>query len=240
MGRGAPFVRGELTADFFDKDAQKLAMSLLGKVLRRRYKIDNNGGEEAIWLCAHIVETEAYYRQEKASHSSLGFSQKRKAMFMKPGTIYMYYAHGNDSLNISARGEGNAVLIKSAHPYVDDNTHPSMLSTMRGLNPGAKGQRKANDLCRGQTLLCRSLNLKVPDWNQHTFRPDEFYIEDTGYRPEAIVQCRRLGIPVGRDEELQYRFVDWGHASAATSNPLTKRGWLEGDDYTLRSNPGKL
>ena len=87
-----------LSADFFSRDACQVAQSLIGKVIRRKYK--------NYWLAVRIIETEAYYLTDKASHSSLGYTQKRKAMFMPPGTIYMYYARGHDSLNISCGNEG--------------------------------------------------------------------------------------------------------------------------------------
>lgn len=90
---------------FFDRDAQVLARDLLGKVIRHRV------GD--LWLSARIIETEAYYCAEKGSHASLGYTEKRKALFLDGGHIYMYYARGGDSLNFSAQGPGNAVLIKS-------------------------------------------------------------------------------------------------------------------------------
>ena len=69
---------------------------------------------------------------DRGSHASLGFTKKREALFMKPGTIYMYYARGGDSLNFSCQGEGNAVLIKSGFPASDN---PILLHKMRQLNP---------------------------------------------------------------------------------------------------------
>ena len=97
---------------FFDRDAQLVACQLLGKVIRHRV----NG----LWLSARIIETEAYYLTDKGSHASLGYTDKRKALFLDGGHIYMYYARGGDSLNFSAHGPGNAVLIKSAHPWLDE------------------------------------------------------------------------------------------------------------------------
>ena len=101
-----------LGTDFFSQDACIVAKALIGKIIRRKYK--------NVWLAARIIETEAYYLEDKASHSSLGYTEKRKAMFMPPGTIYMYYARGHDSLNISCGDKGDAVLIKSAFPYIDE------------------------------------------------------------------------------------------------------------------------
>lgn len=100
-----------LNVKFYSHDACEVAKALIGKVIRRKYKDK--------WLSARIIETEAYYFTDKASHSSLGYTEKRKAMFMPPGTIYMYYARGHDSLNISCANEGDAVLIKAAFPFID-------------------------------------------------------------------------------------------------------------------------
>lgn len=201
---------------FFDQDACELAKQLLGKVIRRKY--------QHYWLAAKIIETEAYYLEEKGSHASLGFTEKRKALFMVPGTIYMYYARGSDSLNISSQGKGNAVLIKSAWPFQDSLTHPEAITVMQQLNPLPSGViRSTAKLCRGQTLLCRSLNLKVTEWDQQQFDPDIFYLDDIQLRPEKIIQTTRLGIPAGRDETLPYRFIDYDFISYCSSNPLTKR-----------------
>lgn len=213
-----------LKISFFSRDACTLAKNLLGIIIRHKYK-----GQ---WLAARIIETEAYYREEKGSHASLGITEKRKALFMPAGTIYMYYAHGKDSLNVSAKGAGNAVLIKSAFIHEDKHTHPNALNIMQTLNPAASGQaRVAEKLCSGQTLLCRSMNLKVMDWDQKNFDAGCFYFDDIGTRVERIIQTTRLGIPVGRDEGLAYRFVDYEFAGSCTSNPLSKRGWVEGEQY---------
>jgi len=96
-----------IKTDFFDQDPQQLAISLLGKVLRRKICWKNT----THWLAARIAETEAYYLKDKASHSSLGYTKKRKAMFMPLGTIYMYYDRGHDSLNFSARIIGSVTLL---------------------------------------------------------------------------------------------------------------------------------
>jgi DNA-3-methyladenine glycosylase len=201
-----------LPTGFFDQDAQQLAQALLGKVICVKH--------HDLWLKAMIVETEAYYLIDKASHSSLGFTAKRRALFMDPGTIYMYYAHGKSSLNISARGEGNAVLIKAGIPH-QWQSDPSMLQAMHALNSPLT--RAPEKLCAGQTLLCRSLNLKVTDWDQKNFDPERFYFQDVGYLARQIIQTTRLGIPQHRDPHLLYRFIDFDYAHACTNNPLNKR-----------------
>ena len=214
-----------LPASFFDRDACLLARELLGKVIRHRH------GER--WLSARIIETEAYYLAEKGSHASLGYTHKRRALFMDGGHIYMYYARGGDSLNFSAQGPGNAVLVKSAYPWQDAHSGAGALAQMLANNPSAQGQpRSIETLCAGQTLLCKALGLHVPDWDAQPFDEQRLFVEDLGERPEQIVQCARLGIPHGRDEQLPYRFVDAALARHCTRNPL-RRGQLAGQDYHL-------
>ena len=220
-----------LSGDFFNRETATTAKALLGKFLCVRH--DN------VWLCARIIEAEAYFQNEKGSHASLGYTDKRKALFMSPGTIYMYYARGGDSLNVSCRGAGNAVLIKSGYPCTNKKTSDKMIPMMQKLNPPkyGNGVRPIERLCAGQTLLCRSLGLKVKKWDQQQFDPDRFYIEDIGASPTQIIQTTRLGIPEKRDDHLLYRFIDSEFANFCTSNPLTRRNYVEGKHYRLIQYP---
>ena len=218
-----------LPASFFQRDAQCLAQALLGKVIRHYH----NG----LWLSARIIETEAYYLAEKGSHASLGYTEKRRALFMDGGYIYMYYARGGDSLNFSAAGPGNAVLIKSAYPWQDALSDAQALARMQHNNPDRQGRpRPVERLCAGQTLLCRALGLKVSEWNAQPFDTQRLFVSDLGLRPRAIIQTQRLGIPPGRDEHLPYRFVDADYAACCTRNPL-RRGQRAGHDYQWLETP---
>lgn len=220
-----------LPDSFFDRDAQLLARELLGKVIRHCH--------QGHWLAARIIETEAYYLAEKGSHASLGYTDKRRALFLDGGHIYMYYARGGDSLNFSAHGPGNAVLIKSAAPWLDRHCAPDALTRMQANNPAANGSARATErLCAGQTLLCKALGLKVPDWDGQRFDVQRLFVEDVGERPAQIIQTTRLGIPGGRDEHLPYRFVDATYARQCTRNPL-RRGQIENHHYHLL-NPEEL
>ena len=217
---------------FFNRDALLLARELLGKVIRHRV--------DGLWLSARIIETEAYYCAEKGSHASLGYTEKRKALFLDGGHIYMYYARGGDSLNFSAHGPGNAVLIKSAYPWQDALSGPASLARMRLNNPDAQGRpRPDQKLCAGQTLLCKAVGLKVPDWDAKCFDPERLRVDDVSQVPSRIIQTTRLGIPHGRDEHLLYRFVDADYTAYCTRNPL-RRGQVEGRDYIVLENPPPL
>jgi DNA-3-methyladenine glycosylase len=216
----------QFDAAFFEREPLHVAQALLGKVLAVR-KTGN-------WLMARIIETEAYYLKEKASHSSLGYTHKRRALFMPPGTIYMYYARGGDSLNFSCSGEGNAVLIKSAYPLARQPEDLTSLLEMHTNNPKRDGSsRSLKRLCAGQTLLCKSLGLKVPDWDSQQLKNGHFELWDDSYVPENIIQTTRLGIHPERDAHLPYRFVDMLFADSSTKNPLQVRNFQNGRDYTI-------
>ena len=192
--------------DFFQKDVVMLAKSLIGKVLCR--KMDN------FILKARIIETEAYSKLEPASHSSLGYSLSRAAMFMEAGTIYMYHSRAGASFNISAIGEGDAVLVKSGICFLDNDR--DTIAFMQQINKKNGKLRDIHYLASGQTLLCKSLMIDRVLWDKKQFN-DELYIEDTGYIPENIVISSRLGIPKGRDNLLlPYRYVDKSFIKYAT------------------------
>jgi len=203
---------------FFHQPPHRLAVALLGKVLFRR--VDD------LWLACQIVETEAYFIDEKASHSSLGRTPSREAMFMPAGTLYLYYSRGKPTLNISAEGEGNAVLVKAGVPW---RPTPQALKVMEAALDRPKPVEK---LCAGQTLLARALHLQVEQWRGRRFDSEQFYLADVGYRPEKVVQTTRLGIAPHRDAHLPYRFVDAAHLKSATRNPITRNS-VEGQDYRL-------
>ena len=123
------------------------------------------------------------------------------------------------------------MLLKSGHPVVDALSPAASLARMQALNPSASGGIRAPErLCAGQTLLCRSLQIRVPDWNAQRFTADQLLLEDDGYQPDQVLRAPRLGIPSGRDEHLFYRWVDAAYSRHCTRNPA-RRGQVEGLHY---------
>ena len=81
-----------------------------------------------------------------------------KILFL--GTLYMYYAHGGDSLNFSCGQQGgSSVLVKSGFP---NSNNPSVLQKMRELNPTASGtpNRSLDKLCNGQTRISERMSFE--------------------------------------------------------------------------------
>lgn len=91
-----------LVKSFYKQDCESLAKALLGKVLVRYCK---DTGER---LSGLIVETEAYLgKEDKGAHSFNGKrTNKNEAMFMEPGTCYVYNIYGMYCcMNISSEGK---------------------------------------------------------------------------------------------------------------------------------------
>ncbi|MFQ6614046.1 MAG: DNA-3-methyladenine glycosylase [Fidelibacterota bacterium] len=201
-----------ITESFFQRDAQTVAQALLGAILWHR-------PANSFWLAAIIIETEAYYRREKGSHASLGYTEKRKALFMPPGTIYMYYSRGGDSFNISCGDPGDAVLIKSGYPYPGHPDYEKMIQQMQSRNHLNGRIRPPERLCAGQTLLCKSLGITVAKWDAKPLDPNRLRITPAEDPPRTILCTPRLGIPPGRDEHLPYRFIHGDYAKYCTRRP---------------------
>ena len=92
-------VAERLGRKFYDVSGEDLAKALLGQKIVRMV--------DGVRLCAKIVETEAYLgAADKAAHSYKRQTDRNKAMFMQPGTAYVYNIYGMYCcLNISSQGE---------------------------------------------------------------------------------------------------------------------------------------
>ena len=87
---------------FFNRPANEVAPSLLGKALVRR-----NGRVRQTLI---ITETEAYLgSHDLASHSARGRTPRTEVMFGPPGTLYIYLVYGlHLMLNVGAEWEARS------------------------------------------------------------------------------------------------------------------------------------
>ncbi|NXI44999.1 3MG glycosylase, partial [Galbula dea] len=179
----------QLEADFFNQPCISLAKSFLGQILVRKLP----DGRE---LWGRIVETEAYLGgEDEASHSRGGKqTQRNAAMFMKPGTLYVYQIYGiYFCVNVSSQGEGAAVLLRSLEPLQG-------LEAMRELRSASrKGPRrplKDWQLCNGPSRLCQALGIDKA-FDQRDLTQDAAIWMVAGHDlpgEEEVVATTRIGV----------------------------------------------
>lgn len=180
-----------LERPFFARDAVALARDLIGATLL----VDGVGGV--------IVETEAYDREDPASHAFGGPTRRNRAMFGPPGHAYVYRSYGlHWCLNIVCAPAGSAVLLRAIEP----TEGLSVMQERRGSRPVAQ-------LCAGPGRLTQALAVTAAhDGLPVDLRP--FHIEAPVTVP-SVVAGPRVGI--SRAVERPWRF------GAADSPFLSRR-----------------
>lgn len=134
-----------LAADELPTETVDLAKALIGCVLVR----DCPDGRSA----GRIVETEAYVRDDPASHAYRGPSRRNASMFLGPFHAYVYKIYGTSfCVNVTSEtaGEGAAVLLRAVEP-------------LEGLQlmEARRGTTRMRDLARGPGRLCQALDIGV-------------------------------------------------------------------------------
>jgi len=172
----------ELGPRDFAGDAHDVARSLIGATLL----VDGVGGI--------IVETEAYDRDDPASHTFGGPTVRNAAMFGPPGRAYVYRSYGiHWCLNFVCREEGHGagVLIRAIEPVAG-------LDTMRRL----RGVEDVRMLCSGPGKLGQALGI-THALNGHRLDRPPFKVLPAA-QPVNVVAGPRIGI--SRAMDVPWRF----------------------------------
>ena len=162
---------------FFDRDVVAVARDLIGATLL----LDGVGGE--------IVETEAYDREDPASHSFPGPTPRNAAMFGPPGHAYVYRSYGiHWCLNLACgpEGHGAAVLLRALRPTEG-------LAAMRAR----RGLYAEQLLCAGPGRLAQALGVTQAEGGLPVDAPPFRLL--AAQASCTIVAGPRIGISKGRD-----------------------------------------
>lgn len=169
---------------FFDRRVHDVARDLVGCTLL----FEGVGGT--------IVETEAYEREDPASHSFVGLTERTKVMFGPPGRAYVYLSYGIHSLLnfvCEPEGEAAAVLIRALEPTTE-------LDLMRGRRPKARADL---DLCSGPGKLTEAIGVTLGQNGARLDRAPFLLLPPEGERPE-VVSSPRVGITKAVERPWRY------------------------------------
>ena len=170
-------------------------------------------------VAARIVEVEAYAPHDPASHAFRGETQRNAVMFGPPGHLYVYFTYGmHHCMNVvtGKRGEGSAVLLRSAQP-------------LEGIASMQEHRRRSalRDLCSGPAKLCQAFGVdrSLDGWD--LVAGDELWIAHGEPVPQRmIVSGPRVGIRVGVD--LPWRFQVRDDPWVSRGRPLLSRSASSG------------
>lgn len=141
-----------------------------------------------------IVETEAYDREDPASHSFSGPTPRNASMFGPPAHTYVYRSYGiHWCLNFVCREEGHGagVLIRALEPAAGIER----MQQRRGLeNPRL--------LCSGPGRLCQALGV-TREYNGMRLDAPPFALLPAA-KPLEVVSGPRIGI--SRAVDVPWRF----------------------------------
>lgn len=173
----------------FSASAHEVGRLLIGVTLL----VDGVGGR--------IVETEAYDRDDPASHSFGGLTPRNAVMFGPPGHVYVYRSYGiHWCLNFVCREEGHAagVLIRAVEPTAG-------LERMRRR----RGIEDARLLCSGPGRLGQALAIDASLNGKALDAPPFELLAAPLDHPEVVVEVGpRIGIT--KAVEVPWRFGERG------------------------------
>jgi DNA-3-methyladenine glycosylase len=177
--RDARLVMRGLPQSFFARSALDVAAELIGAELT----VDGTGGV--------IVETEAYLRDDPASHSFKGPSLRNRSMFGEPGLAYVYNIYGLHWCLNAVCLPGSAVLIRALAPT-------------QGLEIMERRRRtnEARLLCSGPGRLAEALGI-----GKHhdglSFAASPFALK-RGPGRHSIATGKRIGISKAADQPWRF------------------------------------
>jgi DNA-3-methyladenine glycosylase len=189
---------------FFRQSTVEVAKKLLGTYLVTELPEGRTVGR--------IVETEAYIKDDPASHAFKGKTARNQTMFGPPGHAYIYFIYGMYwCLNVVTAGEGKgeAVLIRALEP-------------VEGLELMSKRRETSNiyNLCSGPGKLTQAMGISSNLNGVSFFNNSLYLLSNDSYKPQYqpvkpddIAQTGRIGIIKAKELPLRFFLKDNPFAS---------------------------
>jgi DNA-3-methyladenine glycosylase len=182
-----------LERDFFSRETTLVAQELLGKYLIRKTDLGN--------IIGKIIEVEAYLGTiDKACHCyNNKKTEKTKIMYMKPGTLYIYYIYGiYFCLNVITEPEGKpcAIFIRKLFPVKG-------IELMK-KNRTVKIGKNFKNLIDGPSKLCMAFNITKDEYNGKDSCAEFstlFFTEGKIIEDKKISLHKRIGIDYAEEDK---------------------------------------
>ncbi|GAA3011076.1 DNA-3-methyladenine glycosylase [Tetragenococcus solitarius] len=155
-------------------------------------------------LGGYIVDCEAYLGPEDMAAHSYGMrnTPRLKAMYQKPGTIYLYTMHTHLILNMVTQPEGHpqGVMIRAIEP-VEGKKQMEAIRAKTGP-----------ELSNGPGKLVEALDISRELYGQSIFSSALHLVPEKRRIPKKIKSLPRVGIPnKGEWTDMPLRFVASGN-----------------------------
>jgi DNA-3-methyladenine glycosylase len=186
-------------------DTHALARDLIGKLLVRRCA-------DGVVLAGRIVETEAYGRDDPASHAFRGPTKRNASMFLAHAHLYVYFIYGTAfcaNVSTETAGVGAAVLLRAAEPLLG-------CERMRALR--GRPALRDDDLARGPGNLARAFGLDAAADGLDLDVDERVWLADDGTRP-LVGASVRIGLT--KAVALPHRYFARGSRALSGSRSLS-------------------
>ena len=183
----------KLSTDFFSRDTVEVGKDLLGRYLIKATKEGD--------IIGKIIEIEAYLgSNDKACHAyNNKRTDKTKIMFMKPGTLYIYYIYGMYfCLNVITEPEGIpcAIFIRKVYPIEG-------IELMKD-NRKVKVGKNYKNLVDGPGKLCMAFKITKEEFNgKESCATDSklYFTEGKKIEDKKISLFKRIGIDYAEEDK---------------------------------------
>jgi DNA-3-methyladenine glycosylase len=194
-----------LVRSFYARDALSVAKDLIGCIFVHETAEGRIG--------VRLVEVEAYRgRIDPGSHGYRGVTERTRVMYGPPGYLYVYLSYGMHwcaNIVCASEGECEAVLLRAGEPVIG-------IERMRTNRPAITNDRL---LAAGPARLAQALGIDKSCNGASLLRGGELWCAEDAdtsrFRAGEVAQTVRIGLGVGKGEDIPWRFVVPGHPHAS-------------------------